>query len=272
VALEIAVSNFSFRYWKGAPAALDNVSLAIDPGSVCALLGPTNCGKTTLLQAVCGLLGTHHGGEEATGSIRLGADSFTPLPRNVLFPTTGLTLQEPYYQISGLRDSVFEEVALTLESMGLTDSEVTKRTTDLLEAIGLAHLARRKPSTLSGGELQRVALATILVARPPILLLDEPCNSLDGTAQRSLASIVCALKRNTTVIVADYQLDFAMLTADQFVVLDQGRVVFNGDRARFVESLSEFVGLMPVDLMMDTLGEIAASPHRRRIMKALGVQ
>jgi energy-coupling factor transporter ATP-binding protein EcfA2 len=247
--------------------ALAHVNLTIAPGTICAILGPTNSGKTTLLQAIAGALGSHHHDALASGTIAVGNDVFSPLPDNVLFPTVGLTLQDPYYQLSGLRDTVAEEISLTLESLGIPDTEIEYRTAESLASLGLTHLAHRKPSTLSGGELQRVVLANILVARPPILLLDEPANSLDGIAQRRLASIICALKGSTTVVVADYQLELAMMVADQFVVMDGGRIVFTGDRNHFVDNIPSFQSLLPVEMLGEALRIMSASTLQSKIMK-----
>ncbi len=272
MALELEISHLSFQYWKDSPIVLTNVSLTIPPGSICALLGPTNSGKTTLLQAIAGLLGSHHREAVASGTIRLGEETFAPLPERILFPTVGLTLQDPYYQISGLRDSVLEEVLLTLEPLDLPRSEIQNRATGLLDTLGLAHLSHRKPTTLSGGELQRVALANIIIAKPQVLLLDEPCNSLDGAAQRRLASILCSLKGSTTTLIGDYQTEFAMRTADQFIVLDGGKMVFAGDRSRFVENLMTFRALLPVDALEQTLGDPASSALRKRMARILGIR
>ena len=265
----LAVSDFSFQYWNDSPKALTNVNLTVAPGKICALLGPTNSGKTTLLQAIAGILGSHHRDAIAEGTLTVGDEIFTPMPRHVLFPTVGLTLQDPYYQISGLRDSVQDEIALTLESIDLPTSEIRDRVSKLLDTLGLLHLAERRPSTLSGGELQRVALANILVARPLILLLDEPSHSLDGAALRRLATILCALKDSTTMIVADYQLELPLMVADHFVVLDEGRVTFSGDRAHFIDNLAAFLHLLPVGVLEQSLRILSDSTLKNRILNII---
>jgi energy-coupling factor transporter ATP-binding protein EcfA2 len=252
--------------------ALTNVNLTVAPGSICALLGPTNSGKTTLLHAITGVLGSHHREAVASGQIKVGDDAFAPMPDKVLFPTVGLTLQDPYYQISGLCETVVDEISLTLETLNIQGSDIPGRVMVLLDKLGLSHLAHRKPSTLSGGELQRVALANMLVAQPPVLLLDEPSNSLDGTSLRRFASIVCALKESTTTVVADYQLDLALLTADQFIVMDAGRIIFSGNRVQFVDNLSRFRALLPVGQLDQTLRSIPDSTLRNRIMIAIGIR
>jgi energy-coupling factor transporter ATP-binding protein EcfA2 len=249
---------------------LKDFSLNVPTGSICALLGPTNSGKTTLLQSIAGVLGSHNHEAIATGSIRVGNEVCAPLPRRIMFPAVGLTLQDPFYQISGFRNSVLEEISLTLETLDLPESEMQSRVVNLLDTVGLSHLSLRKPSTLSGGELQRVALANILVAQPHVLLLDEPCNSLDGVAQRRLAKIICSLRKSTTVLIGDYQLEFAMHTADQFVVLDGGKIAFAGDRSQFLDNLPTFRSLLPVEVLERSLGTLTGSVMKKRIMRMLG--
>ncbi|HEY6951934.1 MAG TPA: ABC transporter ATP-binding protein, partial [Bacteroidota bacterium] len=247
MAVKIEISQFSFRYGKASPLALNNISFGVEPGCICALLGPTNSGKSTLLHAIAGILGSHHREAAASGSITIGSEPYSPLPQKVLFPLVGLTIQDPYFQISGLRDSVLEEVSLTLECLGVSVEEARDRCRQLLDSLALTHLIDRKPVTLSGGELQRAALATILIARPPVLLLDEPSGALDGKARRQLASFVCSLRETTTMIISDNQLELAMMTADQFVVLDGGQLVFCGDRHQFIDNLGRFRALLPID-------------------------
>jgi energy-coupling factor transport system ATP-binding protein len=265
--LALTVSNFSFQYWKDSPQALTDVSVNVTPGSICALLGPTNSGKTTLLHSVAGVLGSHHHEALASGTIAVGEETFTPMPEHILFPVVGLTLQDPYYQISGLRETVFDEIAMTLESIDIQTSEIRARVLNLLHLLGLSHLAMRNPSSLSGGELQRVALANILVVNPPILLLDEPSQSLDGASLRLLAAILRTLKASTTMMVSDYQIEFALTVADHFVVMDGGRVVFVGTRAQFVDNLTAFRNLLPVDLFEQSLRALPASRLKDRILK-----
>ncbi len=240
-------------------------------GSVCALLGPTNGGKTTILQAVAGVLGAHHPEVISGGTINIGTESFAPLPRKILFPLVGLTLQEPFFQISGLRKTVSQEVALTLEPSDVPDVEIQRRVTGILSKLGLSGLSDRDPSTLSGGELQRVALANVLVADPAILLLDEPCHSLDGVARTRLASIIRSLKGSVTTIVADYQLDFAVSVADQFVVLDKGSIVFDGDRPALVEHLPDFRQILPVDSWLKALQTLRSNERGKRYLKMAGI-
>ena len=249
MALELTISNLSFQYWQHSPKVLRDINLRVPSGSICAVLGPTNAGKSTLLHAIAGILGAHNREAIAHGQIQVANDVFTPLPNKVLFPTVGMTLQEPYFQISALRTNVLDEVCLTLESFDLPRSEIRRRAQQILADLGLSEFSDRNPVTLSGGELQRVALANVLVANPEILLLDEPCNSLDGNAQKRLTTIIRNLKGSTTTILADYQIEFAMSVADHFVVLNSGTIDFQGGRAELTKHLSDFSALLPVEFL-----------------------
>jgi energy-coupling factor transport system ATP-binding protein len=261
------VSDFTFRYWKGSPPALSDLTLRIRAGDVCAVLGPANAGKTTLLHALSGALGSHHRTGNVEGAITIGTDTYKPLPQTILFPRVALTLQDPYYQVSGLRDTVFQEISLTLETLGIPPPEALQRMTQVLDSLGIRHLAERKPSTLSGGELQRVALGTILVAQPEILLLDEPCNSLDTASTQKLASILCTLKGASTIVFTDVQLELALTTADQFVVLQDGHLFFVGSRSEFFDHLEDFTHLIPSRDLAGTLHAVRESRLGRLLSK-----
>ena len=269
MALELRISHFSFQYWNNAPSILRDISLTVPAGSVCALLGPTNVGKTTLLQAIAGVLGSHHRGAVASGSIQIGGDSFEPMPRSILFPTVGLTSQDPYFQISGLRETVSEEVALTLETLAHHQRACENSVADTLERLGLTHIADRKPAELSGGELQRVALANTLVAKPEILLLDEPSNSLDGIARQRLASIIRSLRSITTVVIGDFQIELALQSADQFVVLSEGTIAFSGSRMEFIDHLGELRTLLPVEAFDRVFSTLVPQSLRLKVIDTL---
>jgi energy-coupling factor transport system ATP-binding protein len=189
----------------------------------------------------------HHPESVASGTIRIGDRLFEALPSNVLFPSVGLALQDPHVQISGVRDTVFGEILFTLENTGKIPKDPSAVILPLLRKLGIDHLADRKPTSLSGGETQRVALATILVAQPPVLLLDEPTTEMDLTAQEKLRSILRGMKQSTTMVLTDTQLDFALGICDQIVVLEQGKILFDGTPAVFLRRLDEFRASLPLN-------------------------
>ena len=195
------------------------------------------------------------------------------MPQKILFPQVGLTLQESHIMISGLRETVYDEIRFTLENIGLDSLAHEERLKSVMESVGIQHLRNRKPSTLSGGELQRVALATILVGQPSVLLLDEPTNSLDTEAIRRLVKILRGLHGRTTVLFSDYQVELAIVLADFVLVLEEGRKVFFGDKRSFLTQLSQFDDILPTKNWQDVIHRLskAKSSQSERIARLVGI-
>jgi energy-coupling factor transporter ATP-binding protein EcfA2 len=250
------------------------LTFIVPSGSCCAILGPTGAGKTTLLYALSGALGAFSSGL-GTGSVRIGGEEFNPFPRNVLFPRVGLALQEPHVQISGLRESVLEEIQFTLENIGLDEHLVESRAIDILKQMGILHLAERKPSSLSGGEMQRVALASLLVARPSVVLLDEPTTSLDSHGCLALARTIVSMKNISTVLFTDVGLDLPLVAADWILVLQKGSVSYFGSKSEFLREMGRFRDILPteaLDPVLKTLLDPASSRQWCRYAQVLGIR
>ena len=272
----IALSSFSLQYSPSAPRVLSSLSLKIAGGTCCAILGPTGAGKTSLLHCLSGIMRRHHPEAISSGHLQIGDRSFDELPAQILFPTVGLTLQDPHVQISGIRDTVFGEILFTLENTGTVPENPTDVILPLLRNLGIDLLADRKPTSLSGGETQRVALATILVAQPPVLLLDEPATALDMTAQEKLRGILRSMKGKTTVVVTDTQLDFALGVCDQIVVLREGAILFDGTPGAFLRRMQDFATTLPLERWIQLKPELVKmlddpSTRGSRITRALGI-
>lgn len=246
MAPHVIIENLAYRYFEGGDPVFSDLSLEIPGGSCCALLGPTAAGKTTLLEILSGVAGSQCKTSVSAGSIQIGQERYTPIPKTTLFPSVGLVLQDPEVQISGIKRTIESEVAFTLEQLSIPASEKQQRVRTTLKDLALAPLAQRHPLEVSGGERQRIALASILVATPSLLLLDEPANALDGRSQQLLREKLRILKRNSTIIVSDYSIDFTLGLADMFLVLSSGRIVFQGTSAdlfRNIDTLREFLPL-----------------------------
>ena len=273
----INIQAFSLQYSAATPRVLSSLILEIPRGTCCAILGPTGAGKSSLLHCLAGTMRRHHPESLSSGSIQIGDRLFDGLPPRVLFPAVGLALQDPHVQISGVRDTVFGEVLFTLENTSQVPEDPSAVIVPLLRKLGIDHLADRKPTTLSGGETQRVALATILVARPPVLLLDEPTTAMDLAAQERLRGILRGMKQTTTIILTDTQLDFALGICDQIVVLEQGKVLFDGSPGKFLRRMEEFRALIPLESwlpMKQNILRLVEKPTRfgSRLAATLGIR
>ena len=240
MSVTIHLEHCSVRYTAAAPWALSELSMSIPQGSCCAILGPTSAGKSTLLQTLSGYLGKHHRSALSLGTFQIGGVQYDGLPREILFPLVGLVMQDPFVMISGIHETVYQEVAFTLSNIQREPAAVSAQVEKTLASLKLSSLAQRPPPMLSGGEAQRVALASILVADPKILLLDEPRNALDCEGQENLARILQSLRGKTTVLFSDYQIELALAVADYVLVLNEGTSLFFGSRKDFLRERGRY--------------------------------
>jgi energy-coupling factor transport system ATP-binding protein len=213
------VSGLSFSY-PGGHEALRDVSLALEPGEVVALLGPSGGGKSTLVRALAGLVPHFHGGRFA-GRVEVGGLDTRRVRPADLAGTVATLFQDPEDQVVFTR--VAAEVQFGLENLGTPPREIVFRAEEALAAVGAIHLAERPVAELSGGELQRVCLASTLALRPRLLLLDEPTSQLDPDG--AAAAIELARESGAAVVVSEQRPERVLEAADRVLFLAGGRVV-----------------------------------------------
>jgi cobalt/nickel transport system ATP-binding protein len=223
--IAFAVQNVSFDY-EGIPA-LRGLSCQIDQGQRIALLGANGSGKSTLLRILDGLC------FPSSGSVSFQGEPLTPekLRQNgfslAFRRQVGLVFQNPDAQL--FNPSVFDEVAYGPLQLGWPKHELLGRVEETLSFMGISHLRERPPYRLSGGEKKRVALASIIVLDPEVLLLDEPTSTLDPRSQSQLVDLIQQWKGTSkTVITATHQLDIVEDIADRVFVLEAGAVIAAG--------------------------------------------
>lgn len=243
----VIIERLTFCYARGAAPALHELSVSIPAGTCCAVLGPTGSGKSTLFGILSGVLGAHHKDHEAHGQMTIGTSEYSPIPMAIQFPRVGLMTHDPGVQITGVRATVAEEIRFALDSLHTDTAESERKIGKVLRRLDLVDLAARDPATLSGGELQRVVLAGVLVAEPSLLLLDEPAHSIDAPSLARIAALLRNLKATTTVLFSDVQLELALMAADHFIVLREGELVFSGPRRTFLQKISAFRDILPAE-------------------------
>lgn len=174
----LEVSHLTFTYPTATKPSLKDVSFRAEAGELVAVIGANNSGKSTLCYALAGVIPNFYRGS-FTGSVVAGTLNTIEWTLSELAQTVGLVMQIPANQLSGVRYSVFEEVAFGLENLGVSRPEIIDRVTAVLAATGLSTLRNRSPYHLSGGQQQKLALAAVLAMSPAILVLDEPTTFLD---------------------------------------------------------------------------------------------
>jgi len=215
------IDNLSFAYPGGGPAVRD-VSLELAAGEVVALLGPSGSGKSTLLRALAGLVPHFHGGRFSGRVEVAGLDTRSHGPAE-LAGTVASVFQDPEDQVVMTR--VDNEVAFGLENLGVEPELIWPRVEVALSDVGASHLSTRRTVELSGGELQRVCLASALALKPQLLLLDEPTSQLDPAgAEAFLASVEQA---QCAVVLSEQRVDRALAIADRVIMMEEGRIILD---------------------------------------------
>jgi energy-coupling factor transporter ATP-binding protein EcfA2 len=225
--------GLGYRYPESASPALGGVDLRIEPGEFVVLAGRSGSGKSTLLRAACGLVPHFHGGE-VTGELMIaGLDASTNGPAE-LAAVVGLVAQEPETQV--VSTTVRAEIELPLELRGVSPAARGRAVEEVALALAIPDLLDRTTDTLSGGELQRVALAAALATRPRLVLLDEPTSQLDPVAGDELISLLRRLNEEwgVAVLLGEHRLERCLVAADRVIALEAGRIAFDGEPGGFL--------------------------------------
>jgi energy-coupling factor transport system ATP-binding protein len=219
------IERLSFSYPDAARPALRNVSLEVEPGEVVLVLGPSGSGKSTLLRALAGLVPHFHGGRFA-GRVRVaGADTLS-VRASDLAGRVATVFQDPEEQV--VFGGVLREVCFGLENVATPPAALAPAALEALASVGAADLAARRVEELSGGELQRVCLASALALAPELLLLDEPTSQLDPETADGLLALLS--RRGCAAVLVEQRPDRALAAADRIVFLDGGRIALDAAR------------------------------------------
>jgi len=227
VAPALAIESLTYAYPDTGAPALRDVSLELATGELVLLAGRSACGKSTLLRAACGLVPHFHGGE-IEGHVEVaGIDTLASGPGE-LAAAVGYVAQDPETQV--VSTTVAAEIELPLEMRGDPADARARAVEEVALALAIPHLLGRAVDTLSGGELQRVALAAALVTRPKLVLLDEPTSQLDPVAGDELVWLLRRLNEEwgVTILLAEHRLERCLAAADRVVVMDAGAIGFDG--------------------------------------------
>lgn len=222
----LEVKQLSFRYPDEDDLAVADVSFRVAEGEFIVLCGPTGCGKTTLLRLLKRELAPV--GDES-GEIVYRGQPITAHDEKQLTTEIGMVLQDPENQI--VMDHVLHELMFGLENTGLPTVEMRQRVAEMAHFFGLEPLLHQETHTLSGGQKQMVNLASVLLLRPRLLLLDEPLAQLDPVAMKAFLGMVRQINEEfgVTVILVEHRLEEVFAEADQLLMMRQGRLAYVGE-------------------------------------------
>ena len=221
----IEVKNLKYKYPHTDKLVLDDISFTIEKGEFIGIVGANGAGKSTLTQALVGLVPQFYkgayGGQVLVDGMQASKDPIASICKKV-----GLVFQNPFNQLSGAKDTVYEEIAFGLQNFGIERDEMVKRIEDAMKLLDIAGLKDRNPFDLSGGQMQRVAIASILVMQPEIMILDEPTSQLDPAGTEEVFKAVEKLvKAGKTILIVEQKIEKISAYCDKILLMHEGRIV-----------------------------------------------
>ncbi|MFX1425259.1 MAG: energy-coupling factor ABC transporter ATP-binding protein [Promethearchaeota archaeon] len=233
----IRFEGFSFRYKGNEDYALDNVNLRIEENKFILLCGETGSGKTTLIRCMNGLIPQFYSGfYKGKVFVHEKDTSITPIAN--LSTEVGIVFQNPENQLIAM--NVEHEIAFGLENLGISPKEIAKRIEESASLTEIEHILDKAPFELSGGEQQRVAIASILVLKPKILILDEPTALLDPYMAKKIINLLIEiqLERNLSVMISEHRLDLVIPFADEMILMKDGEIIEHNSRDKVLNGMS----------------------------------
>ena len=224
----IVLREVSYTYPEAADPALHGIELNLQPGSITGVVGASGAGKTTLAKVIAGFLPRVDGGE-LTGTVCVAGRNLAELSLVEAVGQVGLVIQNPFNQISGAKYTVREEIAFGMENLGTPRAEMAARVKQVAALLRISDLLDRSPYALSGGQMQLVAIASMLVLRTPVLVMDEPTSQLDPFGTRLVFAVLDQLQQaGTTVVIFEHKLELLQAHADRLLVLAGHTIVADG--------------------------------------------
>ena len=224
----IEIKNFSYKYPMEDKNVLENLNLKIETGEFWAIVGKNGSGKTTFCNALRRFVPDFYKGE-VTGKIVIDGKNLKDFNPKELVTKVGFVFQNPFTQISGVKDTVFEEIAYGLENLAVEKEKIIKRVNETLKLLEIEHLKDKNPQEMSGGQKQRVALASIIVMDPEILVIDEPTSQLDPKGTEDIFKIINLMaNEGKTIILVEHKLELIAEYAENILVLDEGEIILSG--------------------------------------------
>lgn len=233
---QIVLDNLSVRYRGEDEAALKGISLTAKTGQIIGIIGNSRSGKTTLCDVLSGIIPNIVSGH-VSGTVRLG--EFSPFEAFDEYNFhTGVVLQNTAGQLSGLSDTVFDEIAFGLINQGMSEEEASESVVRAACQMGLEDLLEQAPDTLSGGQTQRLAIASEIAFDPEFLIMDDPTSQMDPVGRKEFFEWLAGCSEKTIFIVSN-EVDDLCEIADQLWVLEKGVLIASGKPLDVINQVAE---------------------------------
>lgn len=224
----IKLKNVTYRYPLTKRDALKNITFTFEKGKFYGVIGENGGGKTTLCNLLRGLVPNFYKGT-LTGDVLFDGTDIKNIDTDLLSTKIGYVFQNPFTQISGIKETVFEEISMGLENLGIPVPEIIERVINVIKLLKIEQIAKNNPNKLSGGQRQRVAFASIIVMNPEVLVIDEPTSQLDPQGTADVFDIINQLKmEGKTVILVEHKVDMIAEYADEVLVIQDGQLAMSG--------------------------------------------
>lgn len=221
----ITVENLRYRYPHTKELALDGLDFSVEKGEFIGIIGENGAGKSTLSQAIMGLVPQFYKGAYG-GMVTVDGIEAGKTPVAQLCGHVGLVFQNPFNQLSGAKDNVYEEVAFGMQNLGVPAEEMKKRVEEALKLLDIWQYRDRNPFDLSGGQMQRVAIASVLVMRPDVMILDEPTSQLDLEGSDEVFRAVETLTGSgITILMIEQKIEKLAAYCDRILLLHKGKQI-----------------------------------------------
>ncbi|MEA2071098.1 MAG: ABC transporter ATP-binding protein [Asgard group archaeon] len=248
----LRVNNVSFRYPSVNYNALTNITLDLPLGEIIAIIGQNGAGKTTLAKILIGLL------HPTSGSVEIDNEQHEKFSIAELATKIGYVYQNPNIML--FSDTVEKELFLSLQTFPLTKLQKTEKVTDMLEFFNLTTFKDHHPRLLSRGQKQKLALASILIKDPSVLIFDEPFSGIDFKQRDLIISYINELKlRNKLILLISHNLDLILKNSDRTIALQKGKLISNSPTKTFFSDPKIFekitLGLSPMLQLIYNLHE-----------------
>ncbi|HPC80780.1 MAG TPA: energy-coupling factor transporter ATPase [Methanofastidiosum sp.] len=223
----IEFKDFSFYYPNCKIPSLDKINVIIEEGEFLVITGPSGGGKSTFLRSINGLIPNFYGGK-ISGEVLVKGKNVSKTPTNQMSEIVGMVFQDPENQL--VSNQVEREIAFGMENLCFSKEIMKKRIEESLDAVNISRLRDKTIQELSGGEKQKVAIASALATHPEVLLLDEPTSELDPGSAESVLNVIEKIndELGLTIILVEHRLERVIHHVDRMLMIDSGKILYDG--------------------------------------------